>query len=126
MQTDKIQFSVVIPTYNPDFKIFETLKTVKKSILYFQKQSEITYEILIINDGGKKIDKQIIEIVENSRILDLKKNRGVGYAREVGTRISKYNKIFFLDSDVIIDDNFFHSLYEDFFKYLTLEAMFQV
>ena len=116
MQTDKIQFSIVIPTYNPDFKIFETLKTVKRSIHYFQKQSEIAYEILIINDGGKKIDKQIIEIVENSRILDLKKNRGVGYAREVGTRISKYNKIFFLDSDVIIDDNFFHSLYEDFFK----------
>ena len=54
MQTDKIQFSIVIPTYNPDFKIFETLKTVKRSIHYFQKQSEIAYEILIINDGGKK------------------------------------------------------------------------
>ena len=55
MQTEKIQFSVVIPTFNPDFKIFETLKNVKKSILYFQEKSKITFEILIINDGGKEI-----------------------------------------------------------------------
>ena len=116
MQTDKIQFSVVIPTYNPDFKIFETLKTVKQSILYFQNQTEITYEILIINDGGKKIDKQIIELIENLRVIDLKKNKGVGYAREVGARISKYEKIFFLDSDVMIDENTFHKLYNDFLE----------
>ena len=116
MQTEKIQFSVVIPTFNPDFKIFETLKNVKKSILYFQEKSKITFEILIINDGGKEIEKEIVKVVENSRVFDLKKNRGVGYAREVGTRISKYENIFFLDSDVMVEIETFYRLYNDFFK----------
>ncbi len=75
MQTEKIQFSVVIPTFNPDFKIFETLKNVKKSILYFQEKSKITFEILIINDGGKEIEDKIVKVVENSRVFDLKQKQ---------------------------------------------------
>ena len=114
MLKDKIQFSVVVPTYNPDFKIFETLKKIKKSLIYFQERSKISYEILIINDGGKKIESEIKDLIPNSRIIDLKKNRGVGYAREVGARIAKYEKIFFLDSDVIIENDAFYVLYNDF------------
>ena len=114
MLNDKVQFSIVIPTYNPDFKIFETLKKVQKGLLHFQDISKIFFEILIINDGGKKIENEILKIIPNLKIIDLKKNRGVGYAREVGARLAKYPKIFFIDSDVIIDDNVFYVLYNDF------------
>ena len=114
MLNDKIQFSIVIPTYNPDFKIFETLKKVQKSLLYFQDISQIIFEILIINDGGKKIKDEILNIIPYSKSINLKKNMGVGYAREVGARLAKYEKIFFLDSDVIIDEDTFYVLYNDF------------
>ena len=116
MTNGKIQFSVVVPTYNPDLKIFETLESIKKSLIYFEKQSKIDYEILIINDGGKQIDDKINNLVKNTKVINLKKNRGVGYAREIGARLSKFHKIFFLDSDVMVDPEAFYLLYNDFIK----------
>ena len=73
MTNGKIQFSVVVPTYNPDLKIFETLESIKKSLIYFEKQSKIDYEILIINDGGNQIDDKINNLVKNTKVINLKK-----------------------------------------------------
>ena len=61
MDDENIEFSIIIPTFNPDYKIVETLKSIKESILFFEKIKRINFEILIINDGGKKIDFQIIK-----------------------------------------------------------------
>ena len=45
----------------------------------------------------------------------IRKNRGVGYARQLGTRISKYNYIFYLDSDVVLEsENSIKILFEEF------------
>ena len=54
MDDENIEFSIIIPTFNPDYKIVETLKSIKESILFFEKIKRINFEILIINDGGKK------------------------------------------------------------------------
>ena len=116
MDDETIEFSIIIPTFNPDYKIVETLKSIKESILFFEKIKRINFEILIINDGGKKIDFQIIKIIKNIKIINLKKNRGVGYAREVGARISKFKKLVYIDSDIIIKRNTLNVLYEEFNK----------
>jgi len=113
MHEQKIQFSIVIPTFNPDFKILETLQSIKKSILDFSNNNEIEYEIIIINDGGKKLNNEIQDIVKNINIFNLKKNKGVGYAREIGSRIAKYEIIFYIDSDIIIEPNTLSVLYKE-------------
>ena len=46
---------------------FLKYKNVKKSTL-FSRKSKITFEILI-NDGGKEIEDEIVKVVENSRVL---------------------------------------------------------
>ena len=113
MSEKKIQFSIVIPTFNSDFKIFETVESIKKSILNFEKNNSIEYEIIIINDGGKEIDNKIKNIVENLNIFNLKRNKGVGFAREIGARIAKYENIFYIDSDIIIEPNTLSILYRE-------------
>ena len=52
--------------------------------------------------------------MKNLKIINLKKNRGVGYARQYGARISKYNYLFFIDSDIIIKNNTILSLFKDY------------
>jgi glycosyltransferase involved in cell wall biosynthesis len=109
-----VEFSIIIPTFNPDFKIFESINSVHKSILKFK--NKIKYEIIIINDGGKKIDKKINDINKYIKIINLKKNKGVGFARNHGAKISKFNKIFYIDSDIVIEPNTLQILFEEFEK----------
>ena len=52
----KFKFSIIIPAYNPGYKIHECLNSIKKSINFFKNKNKIIYEILIINDGGNKIN----------------------------------------------------------------------
>jgi glycosyltransferase involved in cell wall biosynthesis len=110
----KIEFSIVVPTFNRELKLFKTISAIKKSILAFKKK--IKYEIIIINDGGKKINKKIKHIVRNIIIINLKKNKGVGFARNYGSKIAKFDKIYFVDSDIIIEENTLSFLYEKFRK----------
>ena len=48
---------------------------------------------LIISDGEYKF-----------KLLKLKKNNGVGYARQFGLKVSKYEYLFYLDADVVINN----------------------
>ena len=116
MNNIEISFSIVIPTYNPDNKILETLESINRSLDYFIKKNKINYEILIINDGGKKLDDILYTKSSNIKIVNLKKNKGVGFAREFGTRISKYKYVYYIDSDLIIQDDTLCILYFEFIK----------
>ena len=108
------KFSIIIPAYNPGDKIIQCLKSIEKSINFISKNKKIIYEILIINDGGNKINLNFKNNLKNLRQINLKKNRGVGYSRQYGTKISKYNYLFFIDSDIIIKNNTIYSLFKDF------------
>ena len=109
-----VKFSIVVPAFNPDLKIFKSINSIHKSILEFKKK--IKYEIIIINDGGKKIDKKIRDINKNIKIINLKINKGVGYVRNYGAKIAKFNKIFYIDSDIIIEPHTLQILLKEFEK----------
>ncbi len=108
------KFSIIIPAYNPGNKILNCLKSIEKSINFFEKRNLIFYEILIINDGGKEINLKFKNKLKNLKQISLKKNRGVGYARQYGVKISKYKKIFFIDSDLVINNNTLFILFKDY------------
>ena len=108
------KFSIIIPAYNPGSKIIHCLESIKKSINFFKKKKSIIYEILIINDGGKEINLKFKNKIKNLKQINLKKNRGVGYARQYGAKISKYKNLFFIDSDLVIKSNTFFILFKDY------------
>jgi len=99
-----IKLSVVIPAYNPNKKIIPCLKALGQNLNYLSKNFDLTYEVIIINDAGDEINLSFDHTIKNINIFRIRRNRGVGYARQIGTRISKYNYIFYLDSDVVLEN----------------------
>lgn len=91
--------SVVIPAYNEEKRLSNTLKAVQ---LYLQKQP-YTWEIVVVNDGS--VDRTA-DIVRASQILDAHvhlleygKNRGKGYAVQYGmTHVTGQYRLF-MDAD---------------------------
>ena len=69
----RYKFSIVIAAYNPGDKIIHCLKSIEKSINFFFKKSNLVYEVLIINDGGKKIDLNFCHKLKNIKQIKLKK-----------------------------------------------------
>ncbi len=109
-----LKFSIIIPTFNPGDKIFYCIRSIEKSLNYFEKKRKIKYEILIVNDGGKKIDFNSLQKIKNLKQIILLKNRGVGYARQYGAKVSKFEKLFFIDSDLVIQKNTLYALHKDY------------
>ena len=111
----EIKFSVIIPAYNPGKKIIPCLKSLGRNLNYLSKSYNLTYEVIIINDAGDQINLNFDHGIKNISSFRIRKNRGVGYARQLGTRISKYNYIFYLDSDVVLEsENSIKILFEEF------------
>ena len=115
---NEIKISVIIPAYNPGKKIIHCLNALGKNLEYFSKSCKLIHEVLIINDAGDEINLNFDHGIRNIRSVRIRKNRGVGYVRQLGTRISKYNYIFYLDSDVVLEnENSIKILFEEFKNY---------
>lgn len=89
--------SVVIPMYNAEKTIIETLDSVKD-------QSVLPFEIIVVNDGSNDNSLNLVKkyIRENSflkiSLID-KANGGVSTARNKGIKVAKGDWIALLDSD---------------------------
>lgn len=98
------KLSIIIPVYNVQDYLPECLGSI-------QKQTETSYEVILINDASTDNSKKVIEKYadEDSRIklIDLKENIGQGFCRNIGIEqaIGKY--ILFLDSDDYFESNLF-------------------
>jgi len=111
----KTRLSIVIPAFNPGKKIIPCLNQLQINLEYLSTQTFLIYEILIINDGGDEIDLSPIKSNQNIKLLKLRKNKGVGYARQFGLKVSKYDYLFYLDADVVMENkNTLKILFEDF------------
>lgn len=91
--------SVIIPIYNVDKFLFDSIDSVCK-------QSYKSLEIILVNDGSTDNSPQICdELAKNDeRIIVLhKENGGLSSARNAGINIAKGDYIFFLDGDDFIE-----------------------
>lgn len=90
---DKPLVSIIMPAYNAENTIAESIKSVLK-------QNYQNWELLVINDGSKDNTSGIVNSFTDIRIkLIEQKNAGVANARNNGIRQSKGEYIAFLDSD---------------------------
>ncbi|MDT0559239.1 glycosyltransferase family 2 protein [Ichthyenterobacterium sp. W332] len=86
-------FSVIIPLYNKENYISETLNSVLS-------QTFSNFEIIIINDGSTDLSASIVSDFNDSRILLYTiENSGVSMARNYGVTKANSNLIAFLDAD---------------------------
>lgn len=102
-EQQRIQYSVVIPTYNESSKekeMKEHLDSIKK---YFEEK-KLTYEIIIALDGSTDetpnlVRKHTRDNQENVVILDRKVNRGKGYTVREGLLAARGERRMFTDMD---------------------------
>ena len=85
--------SVVIPAYNAERTILETIKSV-------QQQTFSDFEIIVINDGSEDKTLELLSQVEEPRLsIYSYNNSGLSTARNRGISHSKGEYIAFLDAD---------------------------
>lgn len=86
--------SIIVPIYNREEYIGRAIQSILQ-------QTYDKYEIIVVDDGSTDNTYQVIQQITDDRIryIRLEQNQGVGHARNVGIRESKYDYIAFLDSD---------------------------
>ena len=86
-------FSVVIPLYNKELSIQNTILSVLN-------QSYQNFEIVVINDGSTDSSVNAVKSISDERIrLIHQENQGVSAARNRGIKEASYEWIAFLDGD---------------------------
>ncbi|NJX14688.1 glycosyltransferase family 2 protein [Tamlana crocina] len=93
-------FSVVIPLYNKEKYIKETLNSVLA-------QTFQDFEIIIVNDGSTDKSLSIVEAFQNKKItVYSNKNHGLSFTRNFGIKKAKAQYVAFLDADDLWAEDF--------------------
>jgi dolichyl-phosphate beta-glucosyltransferase len=100
MTSDTPFLSVIIPAYNEEKRIQDTLDTVFD---YLRCQS-YSSEVIVVDDGSRDQTVQVCQAslagVANARLITYQPNRGKGYAVRQGMLASKGQVALFTDADL--------------------------
>ena len=101
MERSPIALSVVIPAYNEEARITDSLRAMARFFHDLEPQSEI----LVVDDGSRDATCEVVREVARSaplpiRLLTYEENRGKGYALKVGFAHSRGDRILFSDADL--------------------------
>lgn len=100
-------FSVIIPLYNKEKYIDNTLRSVLS-------QTFSDFEVIIVNDGSTDDSEKNVLAVKDSRIrYFVKENGGVSSARNFGIDKASADYIAFLDADDYWYPNFLKTIHND-------------
>jgi dolichyl-phosphate beta-glucosyltransferase len=91
--------SLVIPVYNEEKIVGETIKTVRE---YMENNFKNDYEAIFVNDGSSDgTDKIAGELAGgNIKVISYEKNKGKGGAVKTGMLAAKGDFIFYTDCDL--------------------------
>lgn len=95
--SEEIKLSIIVPAYNESKRIAKTLRTI---VSYF-KNTNNSYELLVVDDGSKDGTKEVVEslMISNAKVLGYGENRGKGFAINFGVKHARGEWILFTDAD---------------------------
>lgn len=97
-------FSIIIPLYNKDMHIYDTLNSVLN-------QTFTDYEIIIVNDGSTDNSlTEVKKIIDNRLVIYDQENKGVSQARNFAMQNATGDYFAFLDADDIWKPNHLQNL----------------
>ena len=107
-----IQFSVVIPLYNKEKYVAQTLKSVVG-------QTYQNFEIIVVNDCSTDNSLGVVKAIDDSRIktIEHSKNKGLSASRNTGIKAAAHSFIAFLDADDHWDSSFLETISKLIKKY---------
>ena len=99
--------SVIIPTYNRSRLLEMTLRS-----LIFQSISSEFIQVIVVDDGSSDNTKEIVEKYQNELNLFYFFQEDKGYrvasARNLGIKHAQADLCIFIDSGIVVDQNFLH------------------
>ena len=99
-----ILISVIIPIYNSEEYLEKLLSSLREMI-------NDNIQVILVNDGSTDNSKNIINRYNDIfKVIHLKKNHGVSYARNYGLKYATGKYITFVDSDDSISKDYFKVL----------------
>ena len=94
-----MEISVIIPCYNEEQVVAETIKKVKS----FLAKNFQSFEIIVIDDKSTDSTLEIIKNTNNIKVLQNLKNHGKGYTVQKGVLVATGDWILFMDADSSTD-----------------------
>ena len=88
------QISIVIPAYNEENAIAESIQSVNQVM----SETNFTYEVIVVDDGSTDRTTEFAR-KEQAIVINLDRNMGYGAALKAGVRRSEYNTIVIIDAD---------------------------
>ena len=100
-----IQFSVVIPLYNKEKYVEQTLKSVVG-------QTYQNFEVVIVNDCSTDNSVDVVKDIDDHRIkiIEHSENKGLSASRNTGINAATYPYIAFLDADDYWDSTYLETI----------------
>jgi glycosyltransferase involved in cell wall biosynthesis len=88
-------FSLVIPIYNEEDGVSQTLEKVDRRL----SKLAVEYEILVVDDGSTDRTAEILQSCSFIRVIRHPRNRGYGAALKTGIRNAKHSLVVITDGD---------------------------
>ena len=111
-----MHLSIIIPVYNEEKRIPNTLREIDK---YLRKQA-YDYEILVVDDGSKdrtvEVGRGLASTIKNLKITGYEKNQGKGYAVRFGLKEALGDYRLFTDADNSTSINQIEKMWPEFEK----------
>lgn len=111
MDQDKTFLSVIIPAYNEEKRIPETLRLIDR----YLRSKGFRYEIVVVDDGSGDntvgVVKDFLNCNKNIILLENGRNRGKGYSVKRGVLAAKGEYILFSDADLATPIEEFEKLF---------------
>ncbi len=105
----KTKISVILPVYNSE-------KYIKQTLLNLIKQTFKEIEIIVVldkpTDNSSNIVKELSKEDVRIKVFENPKNMGVSYSRNFGIKKAAGEYIHFMDSDDLINIDFYKNLFE--------------
>jgi len=102
--------TIIIPAYNEEGSIIETLEELKKTV----SAIKTPYEIIVVNDGSSDRTAELLTDYEGVRLINHKMNRGYGASLKTGLKKAKYEDICITDADGTYPNNRIPDMYEHY------------
>ena len=84
LNSNEVYLSVIIPAYNEEKRLPQTLREIDK----YLKQQNFESEIIVVSDGSKdrtvEVTNNLTKEIKNLRVLDFKENIGKGFGVKKG------------------------------------------
>lgn len=91
-----IEVSVVLPVYNEADHLEEEVRRIQKALI----AAELTYEIIIVDDGSTDGSGVLAQSLEDVEVIRFGTNRGSGSARKYGTMSAQGEVVVWTDVDM--------------------------